>query len=309
MKIVVTGALGHIGSRLIHGLAPGDFSEVVLMDNLLTQRYGSLFNLPAGVPFRFFEEDILTADLSARFRGAHAVVHLAAITTAAASFDLQDEIEKVNYEGTRRVALACVEAGCRLIVPSTTSVYGPAGDTVNENCADSDLNPQTPYAAGKLKAERMLEAMGRAEGLRFVSCRFGTVFGVSPGMRFHTAVNKFVWQACLGRPLSLWRTALNQKRPYLDVEDAVRALAFILREDLFGGEVYNIATTNESLSSIVDAIRRYVPGLSVELVDSPAMNERSYAIETEKFTRLGFAYRGSLDQGIRETVARLKNLQ
>ena len=49
MKLVVTGALGHNGSWLIHALTPREVTEVVLIDNLSTQRYCSLFNLPAGV--------------------------------------------------------------------------------------------------------------------------------------------------------------------------------------------------------------------------------------------------------------------
>src|ERR1700704_5984440 len=67
-----------------------------------------------------------------------------------------------------------------------------------------------------------------AQGLRCVIFRFGTIAGASIGMRFHTAVNKFAWQACLGIPITVWRTALHQKRPYLSLRDAVRALAFVL---------------------------------------------------------------------------------
>src|SRR3990170_2683461 len=64
MKIVVTGGLGHIGSRLIRDI-PGEFpdTEIVILDNLSTQRYCSLFHLPTGERYRFMESDILTADL------------------------------------------------------------------------------------------------------------------------------------------------------------------------------------------------------------------------------------------------------
>ena len=55
------------------------------------------------------------------------------------------------------------------------------------------------------------------KGLKGVSCRFGTIFGASPGMRFHTAVNKFCWQAVMGQPITVWSTAYDQKRPYLEV--------------------------------------------------------------------------------------------
>ena len=58
-RILITGALGHIGSKLIHNIKPGEFEEVHMIDNLSTQRYASLFNLPKGVNFKFIEGDIL----------------------------------------------------------------------------------------------------------------------------------------------------------------------------------------------------------------------------------------------------------
>ena len=63
-KILITGALGHIGSKLIHSIKPGEFEVVHLIDIMLTQRYASLFNLPNDVNFKFYEEDILKADLA-----------------------------------------------------------------------------------------------------------------------------------------------------------------------------------------------------------------------------------------------------
>jgi len=309
MKIAVTGALGHIGSRFIHGLRPGDGDEIRLIDNLATQRYPSLFDLPQGVPFRFFEADILTADLQALFRGCDAVVHLAAITNAAGSFDNQEQVEKVNFEGTERVAEACVATGSRLLFLSTTSVYGTASEVVDESCPEADLRPQSPYAQSKLRAERRLAELRAARGLRFIACRFGTIYGTSIGMRFHTAVNKFVWQACLGEPITVWRTALQQKRPYLELGDADRALNFILRSDLFDGEVYNVLTDNATVGDIVEIIRKYVPDLSVKLVDSPIMNQLSYTVACEKFTARGFRFEGDLERGIRETVALLRNVR
>jgi nucleoside-diphosphate-sugar epimerase len=74
MKIVVTGALGHIGSRLIREL-PQIITgpEVVMIDNLMTNRYCSLFNLPPNAKYRFIEADILEIDLDTIFKGADAV--------------------------------------------------------------------------------------------------------------------------------------------------------------------------------------------------------------------------------------------
>jgi nucleoside-diphosphate-sugar epimerase len=309
LKLAITGALGHIGSRLIHDLVPGQFSEVTLVDNLATQRYPSLFDLPRGVPFRFVEADILGEGLSELIAGSDVVVHLAAITNAAGSFAISEQVEQVNFDGTERVARACAAAGAKLLFLSTTSVYGTSSTVVDESCPEHELLPQSPYAESKLKAERLLTRLGSEGALKFVSCRFGTIYGTSIGMRFHTAVNKFVWQACLGQPISVWRTALNQKRPYLELGDAVRAIRFIIERDLFDGQTYNVLTDNATVGEIVEVIRKYVPDLRVELVDSRVMNQLSYTVACDKFRATGFRFEGSLEQGIRATVERLENVR
>jgi len=310
MKIVVTGALGHIGSRLIRAL-PDSFpsAEIIMVDDLSTQRYCSLFNLPAHGNYRFLEEDVMTADLPAIFSGADVVVHLAAITNAAGSFDIADHVEKVNFKGTELVARACLRAGAALMFFSSTSVYGTQAEVVDEECGLDELKPQSPYADSKLRSEEMLKAMKTEHGLRFISCRFGTIFGVSPGMRFHTAVNKFAWQACMGIPLTVWTTALDQKRPYLDLEDGVRAIRFIIERGLFEGQIYNVLTTNTTVRQIVETIREFVPDLEVSLVDARIMNQLSYTVSSDKFARLGFQPAGDLRRQLGDTVSMLRGVR
>jgi len=309
MKIVVTGALGHIGSILIRTL-PDAFpaAEIVMVDDLSTQRYCSLFHLPAKGNYRFLEADVMTADLDAIFKGADVVVHLAAITNAAGSFEIADQVEKVNFKGTELVARACLRAGAALMFFSSTSVYGTQAEVVDEDCGLEELKPQSPYADSKLRSEEMLKAMGE-QGLRFISFRFGTIFGVSPGMRFHTAVNKFAWQACMGIPLTVWTTALDQKRPYLDVEDGIKAINFTIERDRFDGQIYNVLTTNATVRQIVDTIRELVPDLEVSLVDARIMNQLSYTVSDAKFAKLGFQATGDLQRQLRDTVTMLRGVR
>jgi len=306
VRLLVTGALGHIGSRFIHSLKPGDLDEVVLLDNLYSQRYASLFDLPDGVPIRFVSEDVCTSDLEKLLASSDVVIHLAAITDAAGSFDNQKEVEKVNLDGTRRLAEACVATGCKLLFLSTTSVYGVQKGEVDEDCPVDQLKPQSPYADSKLKSEFLLQEMGERDGLDFVICRLGTIFGVSTGMRFHTAVNKFCWQAVMGDPITVWRTALDQRRPYLDLSDAVRALKFFLERELFDRRVYNVVTINATVRDVVDTISEHVPDLSVEYVDSPIMNQLSYHVLSQRIAALGFKPQGSMAQGIAETIKLLR---
>lgn len=309
MRLVITGALGHIGSRLIHSLRPLDFDEVVLFDNLATQRYCSLFDLPATVPYRFVEGDICADDLDALFEGVDVVVHLAAMTNAAASFEVQEHVERVNFEGTERVATACATNGCKLIFLSTTSVYGTQAETVDEECPIEDLRPQSPYATSKLHAEQLLQRLGSSSQLQFFIGRFGTIYDTSKGMRFHTAINKFCWQATLGQPLTVWRTAENQYRPYLDLGDAVHAIKFVIDRNLFDNRIYNVLTENATVRQIVDLIRNVVPDVKVEYVDSQIMNQLSYSVLAERFSSQGFEFRGNIRQGIERTLTLIRGLR
>jgi UDP-glucose 4-epimerase len=307
MKIAITGALGHIGSRFIHDLTSEDELEsVLLIDDLSTQRYSSLFSLPQGVPFRFVEADICEAELGTLFREMDVVIHLAAITDASNSVTWAEHVHHVNEEGTARVARACMENGSRMIFLSTTSVYGPQTEVVDENTPDEALHPQSPYAWSKLAAETRLRQLG-GQGLRFLICRFGTIFGISPGMRFHTAINSFLWRAATNRPLSVWRTALDQVRPYLAVEDGSAALRFILERDLFDNGVYDVVTCNCTVREIIDLVRSEFPTLEIELVDSPIMNQHSYSVAGQRLRALGFHYCGDLARGIRDTAELLRN--
>ena len=308
MKIIVTGAIGHIGSYIVRDLGVQfPKAEIVMIDNMMTQRYASLFNLPPLGNYHFIEDDVNSIDLKTVFSGANVVIHLAAITDAAGSFDRAEELENNNYQSTVKVANACIETGASLIALSSTSVYGTQNDVVDEDCSEEELLPQSPYATTKLKEEKLIAKLCKEKGLKAIHCRFGTIFGASAGMRFHTAVNKFCWQAVMRRPISVWRTAYDQKRPYLDLLDASRAIELIIKNNIFDGRVYNVLTNNSTVREVVDVIREFVPDIEVGFVDSKIMNQLSYEVLDNRFKSQGFISAGSLRRGIGETVSLLSN--
>ncbi len=300
MKILITGALGHIGSSLIRKL-PEYFSspEIIMIDDLSTQRYCSLFNLPSTARYHFIEGKVQSLDFSNLLKEVDAVVHLAALTDAAGTADKPELVHQNNYEATQKIAEACLAYNVPLIFPSSTSVYGSQASLVDESC--KELAPQSPYAECKIKEEEFLQSIFH-QGLKGVICRFGTIYGTSLGMRFHTAVNKFCWQAVMHQPITVWETALDQKRPYLALGDACGAISWIIKNQLWKGTIYNIVSNNYTVRDVVDEIKKHVPDLKIALTPHRIMNQLSYEVSAQKFMDTGFSFHGKLADGIKETV-------
>lgn len=299
MKIAITGGLGHIGSRIMR-VFPLMFkdAEFLVIDNFETQRYASLYNIGDATRKRteFVECDILEADMNL-LRGSDVVIHLASITNATASVGrLKERVMKENLEMTKRVATACNDNGIKMILSSSTSVYGSQDAVVNE---DSDVNPQNPYAETKVKEEDFVRSIGTLNSCIF---RLGTISGISHGMRFHTAVNKFCFQAAFGQPLTVWKVAFDQLRPYLSLADAVEAMAFVIGYKMFDGETYNCLTANMTVKDVIDKISKIIPDLQINYVEHEIMNQLSYEVSSEKIKSKGFEFKGNIDSDIEDTI-------
>lgn len=295
-KVLITGACGHIGSRLLMDL--GQNYDLILLDNLSTQRYASLFGL--GDDARFILGDVCQPDWKTWLKGVYAVVHLAAATDAAESHKDEEKYMTTNYVATQRLADACAEMGVKLFFPSTTSVYGSQDSVVDETC--TELKPQSPYAESKLAAEEYIRGI---KGLQYVIARFGTIYGWSMGMRFHTAVNLFLWQAITNQPITIWKTAMDQKRPYLYLGDACRFIEHCLQTKFWNGETYNVVTGNHTPAEILKVLEKELGKLNIKQVDSPIMNQLSYEVTGDKAASFGFVPYGELRVGIEETLFRL----
>jgi UDP-glucose 4-epimerase len=310
MKITITGGLGHIGSALVRSnLASLGVKEIVVIDSLSTQRFSSLFNLNKNPKIVFINKSIELLDNNDLeiIEGSTVLIHLAAMTDASSSVEKKEELFANNLGGTQAVITLCLSKGIKLIFPSSTSVYGSQLSLVDESSLD--LNPQSPYADCKLEEESLIKD-SITSGLSGVILRLGTIHGVSPGMRFHTAVNKFCFDYMLDKPLSVWRTAINQYRPYLALSDAVRAIQHVISNKIYNGQIYNVLTENLSLQSIISTIEE-IGGkpARIEYVDSPIMNQFSYEVSKLKFQETGFDFQGSVHEDISSTLKILNGIQ
>lgn len=305
MKIVITGALGHIGSALIRNSEIVAHAEdVVMIDDLSTQRYVSLRNLPQGPRYRFLEGDVCARLTKNLLLGADALIHLAGTVDPAKSLNDPDSVINNNLRLTKHSVEVCRGSGVPLIFSSSTSVYTPSSTIVDES--SQEIAPSSPYAKCKLREEEVIfEGLGTGQSVVF---RFGTIFGVSPGMRFQTAVSKFCWQVATGTPLEVWATAMEQVRPYLAVEDAASVLARAAIKRVQPDSVINAVSCNATVRDIIEAIEACGRSPTIKYISSAAMNELSFAASTEVATQLGFSFRGELRTGVQETLASLGRL-
>ena len=306
MNILITGALGHIGSKLIRYL-PKKFknSKFYLIDDLRTQRYMSLINLPKDSQFKFYDEPISKKLIENIISKIDLVIHLAAITDAASSFGKSNKIKKNNYENTKLICDLCLANKKKIIFISSTSVYGSSDKIMYED--DDNLNPQSPYADIKIREEKYIQKLSKKNNLQSLILRFGTIVGFSYGMRFHTAVNKFCYQASIGQSLTVWKTSLNQKRPYLGLNDACRSIEFLRKKNKFNGDKFNILSENLSVKSIVNVIRSHKK-VRLKMVSNKIMNQLTYVVSTKKIEGLNFKFKDNLKKLILEELKHFDNI-
>ena len=307
--VVITGALGHIGSALIRSLGCSTIPlKIILIDNLKTSRYPSLFNLSTNSKFQFIEYDVRESLTDLIQERVDYVIHLAALTEPALSAKKPKEFIGYNEECTKNIINFSIANNAKLVMISSTSVYTSSGLDLTELDLEMDSSGQTPYSLCKLKEESIIRNAIIEDNLSATILRFGTIYGPSIGMRFHTAVNKFCWEAALNKPLSVWATAMNQMRPYLDLNDAIRAIIYCISKDSTNNETFNIVTNNSSLREIVETIKIHKANVKVKIVNSPIMNTLSYTLSKEKSLSFGFILKGSLDKAIQDTLSLLSGI-
>jgi len=310
MVVLVTGGAGYIGSRLIRELAAKkEFkgTTIRVIDNMLRERYVAIMDLPKEGRFEFLEGDVRKDDdLKRAFRDVNMVVDLAGITNAPLSFERRELTFDVNVSGGKKVVEHAVKTGVeKFVYSSTASVYGPTTGVVDEKY---HCKPISPYGESKLQAENTCLEASRQNGLDATVLRLGTVFGYSIGMRFDTVVDRFTYLACIGMPLTVWESAQNEKRPYLDISDTVGALTFALTKKGMNGEIYNVVGENASMNRITSVIAKEVPDTRVVITPTPNLNQVSYELDGSKIERLGFKPQRTLEEGVRGIVDRFRTL-
>lgn len=308
MTVLVTGGLGYLGSRLLREIPdePG-FSgeEIRILDNFRQPRFHSLWDLPSYAEYDFVEGDIKDGQVrSEALEDVDTVFHLAAITNAPETFDIPEKTWEVNHDAAVDLYEDAKNSDVSdFVYVGTCSVYGRTEEEITE---EFSCDPESPYGEAKLAAEEdMFESY--TGDMNLTVLRLGTVFGWTRGMRFDTVVDKFALLAATGQPLTVYEGAEDQKRPYLHVQDAVRAMLFAAT-NLGNGSPYNVVGQNGRLQDIVDAIETHFPEVEIGYTEAEQLNQLSYIVSDEKIREQGFETAFTLDQGVAELADKFRGM-
>ena len=307
MNLLITGACGHIGSYLaenIHKIKK--IKKTILVDNLESNRFCSLFELDKKNKLKFYLRNIEKENSLNDFKNIKYVIHCASMTNAEKSFGKEDLMYKNNIDCLKTVIKFCKKNKAKLFHLSSTSVYGKQADIVDENCEEKFLKPQSPYAEIKLIEEKMLKK--ESGNLIYNTFRFGTIAGVSKGIRFHTAVNKFCLNAAINENIHVYKTALHQYRPYLSLSDALKSFKFCIEKDFFQNDIFNILSGNFTVNQILKMIKKYKKKIYVKLVDAEIMNQLSYHVSKDKIEKEGLNLNYKIEKDIKNTLKLLGNI-
>ena len=318
MRVLITGGAGFIGSHLAEAcLERGD--EVYVVDDLST---GSLDNLRESRESERFRnrlfvhvDSILNPNLMLEMTGICDVVfHLAAAVGVRYILDNPLRSIRVNVEGTDRVLELCARFKKRVLVASSSEVYGKHLHAPLIETDNIIYGPPSKfrwsYAASKLMDEFTTLAYHRTKGLSAVVVRLFNTVGPRQSGAYGMVIPRLVRQALRNQPLTVYGDGA-QTRTFTYVKDVVEALIGLMDAEHATGEVFNIGGTEEV--SILELARRIVretgSDSEIELIPYEAAFEKDFedmqrrvpSIEKIR-AAIGFEPRTPLDAIIRHVI-------
>jgi UDP-glucose 4-epimerase len=248
MTTLVTGGAGFIGSHLTESLLDSG-EEVIVLDDLSTGSEQNLAMVLGSSSLRLVRGSILDAPLVDELVSeARTVYHLAAAVGTFTILGKTLESLRTNLHGTENVVQSAHRFGARILVASTSEVYGK--NTKIGLCEDDDritgspLKSRWSYAEAKAIDETLAYVYAVEHGLETVIVRLFNTVGPRQTGRYGMVIPRFVGQALAGEPLTVYGTG-TQVRCFCHVHDVVPALRALMEDPSAYGQVFNIGSSEQ----------------------------------------------------------------
>ena len=301
MRVLVTGGAGFIGSNLVR-LLLDEGHDVSVLDNLAS---GYRDNLTPFSRVHFVQGDVRRdEDVESAIAGCEVIFHLAASVGNTRSIEHPIEDSEVNVLGTLRVLEAARRAGARKVVfSSSAGIFGELKTVPIRE--DHPAEPDSPYGASKLGAEKLCLAYAKLYPLECICLRYFNVYGVNQRYdAYGNVIPIFAHRAFRGQPLIIYGDG-EQTRDFVNVRDVAQAN---YRAGLSRGVsgAFNIASgTSITINALANLIG-HSGDLSVTVQHGPPRKgdvRQSLADVSAARNAFGFAPAVPLEEGLKEYMA------
>jgi len=315
MKCLITGGAGFIGSHLAEELLRRG-AEVVLLDDLSTGSVENVAHLLGHLRISFVHGSILDETLVDQLAaGCAQIYHLAAAVGVKLVFERPVHTIETNVHGTESVLRAARAHGSKVLLASTSEVYGKDPRNGNGRFGETDdltlgTSLRWGYAASKALDEYLGRAYYREYRVPVVIARFFNTVGPRQTGAYGMVLPRLVRQALAAQPLTVYGDG-SQVRVFLWVGDAARAAVNLMGPREAEGEVFNVGGVEPiAIRDLATRIKE-LTGSPSEIVFipyehayGPGFEDIRYRVpDIEKLRHhLAFVPSKSLDEIIREVV-------
>jgi nucleoside-diphosphate-sugar epimerase len=313
-KALITGGAGFIGSHLAE-LLLADGWEVWVLDDLSTGSVDNIEHLSSRHDFHLVVDSVLhPAVVNELVHKVDVVYHLAAAVGVRLIVEQPVHTLVTNLEGTEVVLEHCNRFGKRVLIASTSEVYGDHRE--ERPLVETDRRVYGPttqrrwaYADSKAMDEFLALAYNQERGLDCVIARLFNTVGPRQSSQYGMVVPRFVRWAVANEPIEIHGDG-NQTRCFCHVQDTIRALQGLMEGDS-AGEIYNVGSQNRiSVLGLADKVRELtgssseVTFIAYEDVYGQGIEDMIHRIPSLEKVRaaIGWEPKHSLDDILRDVV-------